>query len=60
MKGKEDEKVIEAIKVIMEYCGDREVNCSNCVLNPENGDLCNMYFFKIPEDWDVKICKNAK
>ena len=50
----EDKKVIESIKNIMEYCGGREFNCTNCILNPKNGDFCNKYFFQIPEDWDLK------
>lgn len=50
----EENKVIEAVKIIQQYC-DREKHCSDCIFGEENHiteriqcGLCNRY----PYDWD--------
>ena len=53
----EDNKVIESIKNIMDYCGKRWGDWSDCILGPEHGNFCNTYFMKTSEDWDLRIIK---
>ena len=50
-------KAKESIKNIMDYCGNRKVDCSDCILGPEHGNFCNTHFMKTSEDWDLRIIK---
>lgn len=55
-----DDKIIESIKNIKEYCASKNIECEGCILGPKSGNFCNEYLRDTPEDWDLKLIKRGR
>lgn len=54
----EDDKVLEALQVIKEYCRGQNLDCENCRLWDGN-DSCTLSI-DVPSDWKIKQNKEYK
>ena len=54
-----DDKVLEALQVIKEYCKEQENICENCKFYDETDEVCILENVE-PVDWKINVNKEYK
>ena len=54
-----DDKVLEALQVIKEYCKEQEDICENCKFYNKAGEGCTLSI-EAPADWKINVNKEYK
>ena len=54
-----DDKVLEALQVIKEYCKEQENVCENCKFYSESYESCIFYNVE-PAVWEINVNKEYK